>query len=140
MVHGVRMLRGSGLYLNGEEGTLFPQNDMVLYGMCRPTVILGTLLLVWVTKPYSDINDPGKGEFSYKLSSCRMVMDCMFGKLKAHWHCLCLHLDANVANAVCIIVDCCILRNICEGKGACFHPEWDQDKSVRAAGSYPLAH
>lgn len=98
----------------GGKGILFPRN-VVLYSVSVPTCIIPASALAHETVP--NINDPGKQEFSYKLSSCRLVMECTFGKLKAHWCCLCSCLDANVANTVHIIITCCILQNICEIKG-----------------------
>lgn len=38
-VPDAKVLRRSGLYLQGKEGTLFPRNDVDLYGMSIPAVI-----------------------------------------------------------------------------------------------------
>lgn len=104
-----RGLRRVGLYLKGRKGTVFPRHEVVLYGVSVPF-----LCLTWLMKLYSNINDPGKREFNCKLSSYRKVMEWVFGWLKAHWWCLCTHLDASVAKAVHIIVVCCSLHNIRE--------------------------
>lgn len=70
-----------------------------------------------------------KTEFLYKLSSCRMVTECMFGRVKSLWCCLGTCLDTNMANTVPVIVTCCALHSVSEGKGECFHPKWAQDQT-----------
>lgn len=84
-VHVTRVLRRSGLYLKRGERTSFPRNDVFLYDMSVPTVILEDIaypLLTWLMKLYP-INDAEKREFNYKLSSWRMIIDCVFGRLKS---------------------------------------------------------
>lgn len=53
------------------------------YGFLWCLLFLETLylLLICLMKPYQNINDPGKRKFSYKLSSRRMIIECMFGRL-----------------------------------------------------------
>lgn len=53
------VLRRSGFYLKGEAQTLFPRNDIDLYGVSATTLILRNpayLFLPWFMKPYSDVN------------------------------------------------------------------------------------
>lgn len=99
---------------------------MALYHVFVLKVILGHttyLLQLWLMKPYPDINDPAKRELSFKLSSCHMLMEYPFVWLKARWSCLDTQLDANVANAISIIVACCVLHIICDIKGENFRTE-----------------
>lgn len=87
-------------------------------------------LLPWLMKQYPDIRDPGTKEFNFKLISCSMVVECMFGRLKSHWYCLPAYLDASVANAVHMTMACCAVHNICEGRDQYFCLEWAQDTLV----------
>lgn len=107
-----------------------PQKQYCYNGVSVPTVSLEDptySLLPWLMKPYFDIMNPGKREFNFKLSSCWMVVMCMFGRIKTWWHCLQIHQVASVANAVCITVSCSTLHNTCEDEY--FHPKWAQDNS-----------
>lgn len=61
------------------------------------------------------------------LSRCRMVTDFAFGRLKSR--CLHSHLDSSGINAVCIIVTCRALHNLCEVKGESFPPDWTYDRN-----------
>lgn len=98
---------------------------MVLYWVSVPTVIWGDLMYpfqTWLMKPYPSINDPGKRKFKHKLSSCRMLMECMFGRLKSHWYCLWICLDSSGANAVCIVISCYTLHIVFKSKGSASFP------------------
>ncbi|XP_065420744.1 uncharacterized protein LOC135974969 isoform X2 [Chrysemys picta bellii] len=51
-----------------------------------PIVILGDpayLLMPWLMKPYTGSLDSSKERFNYRLSRCRMTVECAFGRLKA---------------------------------------------------------
>ncbi|XP_067148208.1 uncharacterized protein [Apteryx mantelli] len=129
-VHDAKVLTRSGIYMLGQAGTLFPPNDIVINGVSVPTVILGDPaypLLPWLMTPYHGHMSPGKRKFNETLSNCRVVVEHAFGRLKARWRCLQNRLDANVANAIRMIVACCTLHNICEAKGEYFCTEWSQD-------------
>lgn len=69
------------------------------------------------------------------LRRCRMVVECIFGRLKARWCCLPNCLDASMANAICMFVACCALHNTYEAKGKGFDMEWIQDTADLQAGS-----
>lgn len=79
--------------------------------------------------PYPDINNSGKREFSYKLISCGMVMECAFGRQSQRAFRLCAGLDVSVAKAVRIIITGCTPHKLCVGKEEYFCPEWAQNRS-----------
>lgn len=75
-VHDIRIFRRSGLYLSGEAGTLFHPNNVAVYRVLVPMVILedtAYLLLAWLMKPYPDNTASARRRFSYMLSSCVTV-------------------------------------------------------------------
>lgn len=75
----MRVFRRSGPYLLEEAGTLLYPKNIVVYRAFVPAY----LLLAWSMKPYSDNTASARRRFSYMLSSCRMVVECVFGRLKA---------------------------------------------------------
>uniref|UniRef100_A0A8C3H697 DDE Tnp4 domain-containing protein n=1 Tax=Chrysemys picta bellii TaxID=8478 RepID=A0A8C3H697_CHRPI len=58
--------------------------------------------------------------FHYRLSKCRMVVECAFGRLKARWRSLLTRSDFSEKKIPIVIAACCALHNICESKGETF--------------------
>uniref|UniRef100_A0A452IVZ0 DDE Tnp4 domain-containing protein n=1 Tax=Gopherus agassizii TaxID=38772 RepID=A0A452IVZ0_9SAUR len=95
-----------------------------------PIVILGDPaypLMPWLMKPYTGKLDRSKDWFNYRLSQCRMTVECAFGRLKARWRCLYGKLDLGESSISAVISACCTLHNICEGKGETFSEEWTSE-------------
>ncbi|CAM4637451.1 unnamed protein product [Lepidochelys olivacea] len=93
-----------------------------------PIVILGDSaypLLPWLMQLYTGSLDSSKEQFNYRLSKCRMVVECAFGPLKACWSCLLTRLDFSETNIPIVIAACCVLHNICENKGETFMAGWE---------------
>lgn len=101
---------------------------MVLYGVSVPTVTLGDpTYLLWLMKPYPDINGPEKREINFKLQFQDGSGVCLWmaeGLLVMH-----AHLHANMDNSIHIIVACCVLHNVCETKGGYLRTELSQDRA-----------
>ncbi|CAM5083781.1 unnamed protein product [Natator depressus] len=122
-VHDTRIFRNSGLFKKLQYGTFFPNHRMNIDDIKRPIVILGDSaypLLPWLMKPYTDHLDSSKEQFSYRLSKCRMVVECAFGCLKGRWRSLLTRLDLSEENIPMVIAACCVLHNICEKRGKIF--------------------
>ena len=52
--------------------------------------------------------------FGQRLSSARMVIECVFGLLKARFGCLRREIDINLKDLPAVIHSCFILHNFCE--------------------------
>ncbi|CAM5169330.1 unnamed protein product [Eretmochelys imbricata] len=122
-VHDARIFRNSGLFQNLQEGTLFPDQKITVGDVEMPIVILGDPaypLMPWLMKPYTGSLDSSQELFNYRLSKCKMVVQCAFGRLKARWCSLLTRLDLSKTNIPTVITACCVLHNICESKGEMF--------------------
>ncbi|CAM5128216.1 unnamed protein product [Eretmochelys imbricata] len=114
-VHDARIFRNSGLFQKLQEGTLFPDQKITVGDVEMPIVILGDPaypLMPWLMKPYTGSLDSSQELFNYRLSKCRMVVECAFGSLKAHWCSLLTRLDLSETNIPSVITACCMLHNI----------------------------
>uniref|UniRef100_A0A8C0QIQ0 DDE Tnp4 domain-containing protein n=1 Tax=Chelonoidis abingdonii TaxID=106734 RepID=A0A8C0QIQ0_CHEAB len=102
-------------------------HDITVGDVEMPIVILGDPaypLMPWLMKPYTGKLDRSKDRFNYRLSRCRMTVECAFGRLKGRWRSLYGKLHVLESSIPAIITACCILHNICEGKGETFSDEW----------------
>ncbi|CAM5140323.1 unnamed protein product [Eretmochelys imbricata] len=84
-VHDTRIFRNSGLFKWLQEGVYFPDQKITVGDVELPIVILGDPaypLMPWLMKPYTGTLDSSKELFNYRLSKCRMVVECAFGLFK----------------------------------------------------------
>ncbi|CAM4642762.1 unnamed protein product [Lepidochelys kempii] len=122
-VHEAGIFRDTGLLEQLQEGTYFPDQKITV-----GDVILGDPgypLMPWLMKPYTGTLDSNKELFNYRLSKCRMVVGCAFGRLKACWQSLRTRLDHSKNNIPIVIAACCVLHSICESKGETFMAGWE---------------
>ncbi|CAM5142436.1 unnamed protein product [Natator depressus] len=136
-VHDARIFRNSGLFQKLQEGTLFPDQKITIGDVEMPIVILGDPaypLMPWLMKLYTGSLDSSQELFNYKLSKCRMVVECAFGCLKARWCSLLTWLDVSKTNISTVITACCALHNICESKGETFMAGWEAEANRLATG------
>ncbi|CAM2110865.1 unnamed protein product [Caretta caretta] len=136
-VHDARIFRNSGLFQKLQEGTLFPDQKITVGDVEMPICILGDPaypLMPWLMKPYTGSLDSSQELFNYRLSKCRMVVECAFGRLKARWRSLLTRLDLSETNIPTVITACCVLHNICESKGETFMAGWEVEANRLAAG------
>ncbi|CAM5140038.1 unnamed protein product [Natator depressus] len=90
-VHDARIFKNSGLFQKLQEGTFFSDQKITIGDAEMPIVILGDPaypLMPWLMKPYTGSLDSSQELFNYRLSKCRMVVECAFGCLKARWRSL----------------------------------------------------
>ncbi|KAM7152503.1 uncharacterized protein RBU57_012649 [Macrochelys suwanniensis] len=90
-VHDARIFRNSGLFRLLQQGTFFPDQKITVGDVEMPIVILGDPaypIMPWLMKPYIGSLDSSQDLFNYRLSKCRMVVECAFGRLKARWRSL----------------------------------------------------
>ncbi|CAM4589218.1 unnamed protein product [Caretta caretta] len=107
-VHDAHIFRNSGLFQKLQEGTLFPDQKITVGDVEMPICILGDpayTLMPWLMKPYTGSLDSSQELFNYRLSKCRVVVECAFGRLKARWH-------LSETNIPTVITACCVLHNI----------------------------
>ncbi|XP_065430477.1 uncharacterized protein LOC101941125 [Chrysemys picta bellii] len=135
-VHDARIFRHSGLFRKLEEGTFFPDQKITVGDVEMPIMILGDPaypLMPWLMKPYKGSLDSSQDLFNYRLSKCRMVVECAFGCLKARWRSLLTRSDLSEKNIPIVIAACCALHNICESKGETFMEGWEFEAHRLAA-------
>ncbi|XP_053901516.1 uncharacterized protein LOC128846444 [Malaclemys terrapin pileata] len=135
-VHDACVFRHSGLFRKLEEGTCFPDQKITAGDVEMPIVILGDPaypLMPWLMKPYTGSLDSSQDLFNYRLSKCRMVVECAFGRLKARWCSLLTRIDLSEANIPIVIAACSALHNICESKGETFMAGWEVEANRLAA-------
>ncbi|CAM4450763.1 unnamed protein product [Caretta caretta] len=83
-VHDACIFRNSGLSEQLQQGTYFPDQKITIGDVEMP-IILGDSaypLMPWLMKPYTGTLDSSQELFNYRLSKCRMVVECAFGYLK----------------------------------------------------------
>nr|XP_048703369.1 uncharacterized protein LOC125635574 [Caretta caretta]XP_048703370.1 uncharacterized protein LOC125635574 [Caretta caretta] len=94
-VHDAHVFRNSSLFKWLQEGIYFPDQKITIGDVEKPIVILADPaypLTPWLMKPYTGTLDSSKELFNYRLSKCRMVVECAFGRLKGRWCSLLTHL------------------------------------------------
>ncbi|CAM4497661.1 unnamed protein product [Lepidochelys olivacea] len=114
-VHDARIVRNSGLYEQLQQGTYFPDQKITVADVEMPIAILGDSaypLMPWLMKPYTGSLDSSQELFNYRLSKCRMVVECAFGRLKARWRSLLTRLDFSEINIPIVVTACCMLHRI----------------------------
>ncbi|KAM7175411.1 uncharacterized protein RBU57_001592 [Macrochelys suwanniensis] len=129
-VHDARIFRNTALFWKMQSGTFFPDRKITVGEIEMPTVILGDPaypLMPWLMKPYTGSLDTSKERFNYRLSQCRMTVECAFGRLKGRWRSLYGKLDLAEHSIPAVISACCTLHNICEGKGEMFTQAWTSE-------------
>ncbi|XP_050811088.1 uncharacterized protein LOC127051996 [Gopherus flavomarginatus] len=126
-VHDARIFRNSGLFRKMQARTFFPRLEDHSRGHrnahCNPWRPPYPLM-PWLMKPYTGKLDRSKDWFNYRLSRCRMTVECAFGRLKGRWRSLYGKLHLGESSIPAVISACCTLHNICEGKGETFSQEW----------------
>ncbi|CAM4586167.1 unnamed protein product [Lepidochelys kempii] len=131
-----RIFRNSGLFQKLQQGTFFPDQKITVGDVEMPIVIFedpAYPLMPWLMKPYTGILDSSQELFNYRLSKCRMVVECAFGSLKVRWCSLLTRLDLSETNIPIVITACCVLHNICESKGETFMVRWEVEENCLAA-------
>ncbi|CAM4440791.1 unnamed protein product [Lepidochelys kempii] len=138
-VHDACIFRNSGLFEQLQEGTYFPDQKITVGDVEMPVVIPrdpAYPIMPWLMKPYTGTLDNSKEQFNYRLSKCKMVIECAFGYLKARWRSLLTRLDLSTTNIPIVIASCCVLHNICESKGETFMAGW----RMRQPTWQPVSH
>ncbi|XP_065423512.1 uncharacterized protein LOC135975653 isoform X1 [Chrysemys picta bellii] len=134
-VHDARVFRNTTLFKGLQQGTYFPDQKITVGDVEMPIVILGDPaypLMPWLMKPYTGSLDRSQELFNYRLSKCRMVVECAFGRLKGPWRSL-TRSDLSQRNLPIVISACCVLHNLCESKGETFMAGWEAEANRLAA-------
>uniref|UniRef100_A0A8C3FBM1 Putative nuclease HARBI1 n=1 Tax=Chrysemys picta bellii TaxID=8478 RepID=A0A8C3FBM1_CHRPI len=135
-VHDASVLRNTTLFKWLLQGTYFPDQKITVGDVEMPIVILGDPaypLMPWLMKPYTGSLDSSQELFNYRLSKCRMVIECTFGRLKGRWRSLLTRSDLSQTNISIVIAACCVLHNLCESKGETFMAGWEAEANRLAA-------
>uniref|UniRef100_A0A8C3HMN3 DDE Tnp4 domain-containing protein n=1 Tax=Chrysemys picta bellii TaxID=8478 RepID=A0A8C3HMN3_CHRPI len=129
-VHDARVFRNTNLFKQLQQGIYFPDQKITIGDFEMPTAVLGDPaypLMPWLIKPYTGSLDSSQELFNYRLSKCRMVVECAFGRLKGRWRTLLTHSDLSQTNIPIVIAACCVLHNLCESKGETFMAGWEAE-------------
>uniref|UniRef100_A0A8C4YQS5 Putative nuclease HARBI1 n=1 Tax=Gopherus evgoodei TaxID=1825980 RepID=A0A8C4YQS5_9SAUR len=81
-VHDAPIFRNTGLFWKMQAGTFSPDRKITVGDVEMPIVILGDPaypLMPWLMKLYTGKLDRSKDWFNYRLSRCRMTVECAFG-------------------------------------------------------------
>ncbi|XP_050821548.1 uncharacterized protein LOC127057009 [Gopherus flavomarginatus] len=135
-VHDARIFRNSGLCERLQQGIYFPDQKITIGDVEMPIVILRVgwvPLMPWLMKPYTGTLDSSQELFNYRLSRCRMVVECAFGHLKGCWCSLLTWLDLSETNIPIVIIGSPVLHNICESKRETFMAGWEVEANCLAA-------
>uniref|UniRef100_A0A674K306 DDE Tnp4 domain-containing protein n=1 Tax=Terrapene triunguis TaxID=2587831 RepID=A0A674K306_9SAUR len=135
-VHDARVFRNTNLFKWLQQGTYFPDQKITVGDVEMPIVILGDPaypLMPWLMKLYTGSLDRSQELFNYRLSKCRMVVECAFGRLKGRWRSLLTRSDLSQTNIPIVIAACCVLHNLCESKGEIFMAGWEAEANRLAA-------
>ena len=103
----------------------------MIMGCDVPICILGDSaypLQTWLMKPFANSGTltHDQQHFNYRLSHAQIVVENVFGCLKARWRRLLKKHDMSIEHIPTIISACCILHNIYEIHGESFDEEWLQ--------------
>lgn len=116
-VHDARIFANSKFNQFLKDGTIPPCHRQI----CDedvPVFILGDPaypLMPYVMKEYSGGGTNRQEQyFGYCLCSCRNVIECSFGRLKAWFSCLKRAMDINLIDLPYVIYACFVLHNFCE--------------------------
>ncbi|KAM7173680.1 uncharacterized protein RBU57_004049 isoform 2-T2 [Macrochelys suwanniensis] len=119
-VHDTCIFRNIALFRKLQAGTFFPEWKITVGEVEMPIVILGDPaypLMPWLMKPYTGSLDSSKEWFNYRLSWCRMTVECAFGCLKGRWRSLYGKLDLAEHSIPTVISTCCTLHNTSREQG-----------------------
>uniref|UniRef100_A0A8C3FIM0 DDE Tnp4 domain-containing protein n=1 Tax=Chrysemys picta bellii TaxID=8478 RepID=A0A8C3FIM0_CHRPI len=135
-VHDACVFRNTNLFKQLQQGTYFPDQKITVGDVEMPIVILGDPaypLMPWLMKPYTGSLDRRQELFNYRLSKCRMVVECAFGCLKGCWRSFLTRSDLSQINIPIVIAACCVLHSLCESKGETFMVGWEAEANRLAA-------
>lgn len=130
-VHDARIFTNSRIYDRMQNNSLFPDQKLNIRGCDVPLLMLGDPaypLLPNLLKPFSDNGrlTPEQFVFNNRLSSCRIVVEHAFGRLKGRWRSLYKKCDNDLSNMSTIVTSCCILHNIVEKQNNPYLEHWDE--------------
>ncbi|KAM9323465.1 uncharacterized protein KZ484_021555 [Pholidichthys leucotaenia] len=125
----VRVLRSSLLWEQAERGAVFSQRPKTIDGQDVGYYFIGDAaypLTGWLMKSYLDDGCLTKEQqvFNYKISQARVVVEDTFCRLKGRWRCLQKRNDCSLQRVKSIVLSCCVLHNLCEGRGEEYREEW----------------
>lgn len=108
------------------------QKSVVFDGVEVPVHLIGDAsfpLKPWLMKGYGQQHQlsPEQRRFTCTLFSASSVVDTAFMRLKGRWRCLLKKNEIDLSMMSRVVAACCVLHNICEGRGDSFLPEWNTD-------------
>lgn len=127
-VHDARIFNNSCIHKGLSSGKI-PSCPSILLPDTEPVPVflLGDAaypLLPHLMKEYAGGGSTVQEQYySYKLSSCRMVIECAFGRLKGRFRALQRPMDINLGDLPTVIYACFILHNFCEMHNELISPE-----------------
>ena len=134
-VHDARVFSNSALYRKGQTGTLFPGWKKRIVGK---EVLHNPFFHAWLMKAFPDNGclTQQQKTFNFRLSSTRVVVEHVYGRLKERWRCLLKRLDniISLEDVPTVVAACCVLHNICEMNGDSFDEGWLEDGDDCSAG------
>ena len=138
-VHDARVLVNSTLYSKCSNKELLNLDNLRVGTHTIPVFLVEDSvypLLPWLIKPFSITQaiTTAQKTFNFRICRGRVVVEIVFGRLKARWRRLLKQNDMHIKNVPHVVAVCCTLHNICEIHGDTFNEEWmgEETLSVQA--------
>ena len=105
---------------------------LTVNGIDLPLYLIGDSaypLQTWLMKPFphNGILTRAQKTYNYRLSRARIVVENVYGRLKARWRRLMKRNDMHISHIPTVTAAACILHNMCEVHGERFNDAWLQD-------------
>jgi len=115
--HHATVSKESGIFKN--HSLIIPEFVKLVGNKEIPFIILGDPahpLLPWLLNLHTGHLTPQEEPFNCYLSSCRIVVENAFGRLKGRWRCLVNRIDIGFKFVPYVALACATLHNFVEGE------------------------
>ncbi|XP_062867721.1 uncharacterized protein LOC134330491 [Trichomycterus rosablanca] len=125
-------LRLSPLWRLMNSAEMFPSQSRTIGGEEVGYFIIGDASYPaqsWLVTPFTDADGGGGLSeqqliFNARISGVKGAVDTAFSRLRGRWRCLLKRNNCDVEFATQMVVACCVLHNLCEGRGEEYVSDW----------------
>ena len=124
-------MRAHSTLKKANSGQLLSCTTKIICGASVPVFVIGDSahpMLPWLMKPYDQPSvECAESTYSYRISRGRIVVEIVFGRLKACWRRLLKRNEMLIKNVPTVISAACVLHKMCEIHGESFDELWVSD-------------